>query len=490
MKGRGKPLSIVVIGASGDLARHKVIPALFTLYCRKLLPARFQVIGFARSDFTNETFRAALAETVTCRHTPRRDCRKFTDDFLSRCFYCRGEYASIDAFLDLYGLLRDLEGGAGGDRLFYMAVPPSLFVEVAQAIGGAGLVHCGGPDWSRVVIEKPFGSDRSSSDRLVHAMRQVFTEEQTFRIDHYLGKEVIQNLLVLRFANAVFEPLWNRRHIAGVEIIWQEADGVGLRGGYFDQYGIVRDVVQNHLLQMLALTAMEPPTALDEPEAVRASKVRLLRSVARVRRLDMVLGQYRRARVEGKMRPDYRAEPHVPKDSRTPTYAALRLRVENPRWQGVPFLIRAGKALARRTTEIRLHFHPVPGNIFGNLPAPRRANMLVLRVQPDEAIYLRVVNKLPGLAMEMVETPLDLRYAAAFRRKTIPSAYECLLWEALQGDHGLFISEDELAAAWDVFTPVLHEIDRGKHEPEPYEWGGPGPAAARRLAEDCGVFRE
>ncbi len=472
------PLNIVIVGASGDLARQKIAPALFALFCQGLLPERCQIIGFARSDYTDDSFRARLAETLTCRYRPGRNCRQLTQDFLARCFYCRGDYDARDAFLDVYQIMRRLEDGAGGgNRLFYMAVPPQVFQDVAQAIGGAGLVHCQGPRWSRVIVEKPFGKDRASSDRLVRDLRTIFTEEQTYRIDHYLGKEVIQNLLILRFANAVFEPLWNRRHIERVEIVWHEDIGMEGRGGYFDHYGIIRDVMQNHLLQILALTAMERPAKLDHAGAIRAAKVRLLRAVAPVRAGGLRLGQYGAARTSGRRRPGYLDEAQVAAGSLTPTYAAVRLRLRNPRWRGVPFDLEAGKGLHDRLTEIRIHFRRRPAAAFRFQTQPLPGNVLVIRVQPDEGIYLRVNNKVPGLAMALAPTMLDLRYADAFPRRPIPSAYECLLWEALEGDRSLFISEAELAAAWDIFTPALHALDRRPRRPLPYVFGSAGPQA-------------
>ncbi len=374
--------------------------------------------------------------------------------------------------------MRRLEGGAGnGNRLFYMAVPPQVFQDVAQAIGGAGLVHCQGPQWSRVIVEKPFGMDRASSDRLVRELRTIFAEEQTYRIDHYLGKEVIQNLLILRFANAVFEPLLSRKHITRVEVVWHEHIGIEGRGGYFDRYGIIRDVMQNHLLQILALTAMERPAKLDDAGAIRAAKVNLLRAVAPVRANALRLGQYCGNRAAGRHHPGYLEEAHVAPGSRTPTFAAVKLRVRNARWRGVPFYLEAGKAMHDNLTEIRIHFRPPPAGALHFQRQPLAENALIIRVQPDEGIYLRVNNKVPGLDLELAPTLLDLRYAEAFPSHPIPSAYECLLWEALEGDRSLFISEAELAAAWDIFTPALHALDRRRQRPAPYVFGSAGPDA-------------
>lgn len=481
-KNDAAPVTLVVVGASGDLARKKVVPALFALYCQGFLPARFSIFGFARTALSTEQFRALLMEHLTCRYVPGESCAERMDEFLSRCFYVRGQYDSRDAFLDLYSEMRLVEEDSWANRIFYMAIPPSLFLDVSRALGDAGLVSCGDrPGWSRVVIEKPFGRDRESSDTLAESMAQVFTEEQTFRIDHYLHKEVVQDLLVLRFANPIFDPIWNRTHIHSVTVSWKEDMGVGDRGGYFDAYGILRDVMQNHLLQIVALVAMEQPASLN-PNDIRDAKVKVLSSIAPVRLCDVVLGQYQGAVLGGVSYPSYVDEKGIPAGSLTPTYAAVVLHLENARWRGVPFLLQAGKGLDARMTEIRIRFREAAGNIFcetGSCPA---RNELIVRVQPDESIALRITNKLPGLTMALGETKLDLRYASAFGA-TIPDAYESLLLDVLQGDKSLFIRADELAAAWDVFTPLLHELEKTTSRPEPYGFGSTGPQAAKALAE-------
>lgn len=469
-------LNILVLGASGDLARHKILPAFFALFCHGLLPAPFQIIGFARSLYNDETFRNLLAETLTCRYRPQQNCQKIVADFLRNCFYVPGDYANSADFLRVRQIMRRLHVGQDKDnRIFYMAVPPLLFQDTARAIDRAGLVYDTGPCWSRAIIEKPFGKDRNSSDRLVDSLHEVFTEDQTYRIDHYLGKEVIQNLLTLRFANTVFEPLWNNRHIAKIDIVWHEDIGMAGRGGYFDNYGIIRDVIQNHLLQILALTAMERPFALDQPDAVRSAKVRLLRNIIPPVASDFVIGQYTTGSLKGKKHQAYLEETHVQEGSLTPTYAAVKLKIDNPRWRGVTFKIEAGKALADRLTEIRICFHPVPAGIFHEKQATLADNALIIRVQPDESIYLCVNNKVPGLELELTPTKLDLRYAEAFRQRPIPQAYESLLWEVLKGDRSLFISEEELAAAWDICTPALVKLDF--QTPVMYSFGSSGPLA-------------
>lgn len=472
------PLSIVIIGASGDLARRKIVPALFALYCQDLIPKPFRVFGFARTPMSHEAFRQMIGEHLTCRYVPNSRCEDRMAEFLGCCFYQDGRYDSSESVLDLYRLMREQEGPVRVNRMFYLAVPPVVFLDVARALGNAGLVECGGREgWSRMVIEKPFGRDRISSDVLVEEMGKVFREDQTFRIDHYLGKEVVQNLMVLRFANLFFEPVWNRMFIERVSIDWSEEQGIGSRSGYFDRYGIIRDVMQNHLLQILALMAMDEPTRY-EAHAIRDEKVRLLRSIPPLTLRDVVIGQYTATERNGRTLPGYRQEADVPAESRTPTYAVARLKIQNRRWEGVPFVMTAGKALADRNNEIRVRFRAVPRNIFcgpdGTCLAP---NELVIRIQPDEGLVLRLMNKVPGLVMDLAPTELNLRYAAAFPAQ-IPDAYECLLLDVIQGDRSLFIRSDELAAAWDIFTPVLRELEQRRVEPLPYAIGSRGPEAS------------
>jgi glucose-6-phosphate 1-dehydrogenase len=470
------PLSLIVLGASGNLAQTKIVPALFALYCQDFLPKQFNVIGFARRPMTDEEFRATTDERLSCRYAPGESCAEKRREFLSRCSYAPGDYASPDAYLRLYQSLREREGHAPANRVFYMAIPPFLFLDVARAIGGAGLVACdpNAPFWSRAVIEKPFGEDRASSDELVRSMGLIFAERETYRIDHYLGKELVQNLLALRFANSIFEPIWNREHIAEVRISFRENFGVGDRGGYFDKYGIIRDVMQNHLLQMLALVAMEPPARLT-PTLIRDEKAKLLRAAPPLTVDDVTLGQYTSGEVNGTPMPAYVDEPSVANDSITPTYAAARLRIDNPRWEGVPFVLSAGKGLDTRKTEIRVRFRQPMESIFCDDESCPPSNELVVRVQPDEAIYIRINNKRPGMGMRLVQSDLDLRYAATYEGP-MPEAYESLLLDVIRGDKSLFIRADELEAAWDVFTPVLREIDRRPIRPTLYPFGSAGPA--------------
>ncbi|MGD9873148.1 MAG: glucose-6-phosphate dehydrogenase [Kiritimatiellia bacterium] len=476
MNGWNGNLSFIVIGASGDLARRKVIPALFALYCQNLLPEKFRVIGFARTEMTDAAFRESITANLTCRYTPGESCAERMDEFLSRCFYRSGHYDSRESFQALYTKLKELEGPQEANRIFYLAVPPSIFHDIAHALGGAGLVRpAGGEPWTRVVIEKPFGTDRASSDELSRQIRSVFDERQIFRIDHYLGKEVIQNLMVLRFANLIFEPIWNRLYVDKIFISWAETIGIEGRAGYFDGIGVIRDVMQNHLLQMLALVTMEQPVSL--AKYVREEKVKVLRSIQPVMLDDMVLGQYAAG---GKQR-GYREEPGVPADSITPTYAMAVLCMRSRRWSGVPFILSAGKALDHSMTEIRIQFKRTAGHVFlDKWPEGLPPNELVIRVQPDESIKFGIMNKVPGLGLNLEHSELNLRYASAFEG-LIPEAYESLLLDVMKGEPGLFICEDELEASWDVFTPVLHEIDKKRIAPEPYAFGSAGPASAQKM---------
>ncbi|MBI3987186.1 MAG: glucose-6-phosphate dehydrogenase, partial [Lentisphaerae bacterium] len=434
---------------------------------------------YARSAYTDEEFRNKLMQHLTCRCPDGAGAG--SGGFLSRCSYFQGSYEMGPAYQKLAQTLLWLEGPEGAQRLFYMAVPPGVFLDVARAIGQVGLARpSSAAHWTRVVVEKPFGSDRESSDRLVRDLEVVFTEDQTYRIDHYLGKELIHNLLVLRFANLIFEPIWNRLYIDHVQITWKEDLGIGNRGGYYDDYGIIRDVMQNHLLQIMALVAMEPPSRLDAT-AIRGKTIELLRNVEPVKPDELVLGQYAGTDTPKGRLPGYREEPRIPAHSRTPTYAAAVLRVPNWRWDGVPFFMRAGKALETKVCEVRIRFKDTPINIFKQYEKSRVPNELVIRIQPDEAIYFKIVNKIPGLKLALDQCMLDLRYAAAFGDKTIPDAYECLLLEVLEGDKTMFVGALELEALWDVFTPALHEIDAKGVCPEPYAIHSRGPAAADPL---------
>ncbi|KAL6999896.1 Glucose-6-phosphate 1-dehydrogenase 1, chloroplastic [Sarracenia purpurea var. burkii] len=640
-------LSITVVGASGDLAKKKIFPALFALFYEDCLPENFIVFGYARTKMTDEELRNMISKTLTCRIDKRENCDDKMDKFLKRCFYHSGQYNSEEHFSELDGRLKDKEEGRLSNRLFYLSIPPNIFVDVVRCASTRASSENG---WTRVIVEKPFGRDSESSRELTRCIKQYLAEDQIFRIDHYLGKELVENLSVLRFSNLVFEPLWSRNYIRNVQLIFSEDFGTEGRGGYFDNYGIIRDIMQNHLLQILALFAMETPVSLDaedirnekvkalrsmrplqlenvivgqykghnksgkmysgytddptvpkdsltptfaaaalfidnsrwdgvpflmkagkalhtkridhylgkelvenlsvlrfsnlvfEPlwsrnyirnvqliffedfgtegrggyfdnygiirdiiqnhllqilalfametpvsldaEDIRNEKVKALRSMRPLQLENVIVGQYKRHNKSGKMYSGYTDDPTVPKDSLTPTFAAAALFIDNSRWDGVPFLMKAGKALHTKRAEIRVQFRHVPGNLFKRnfgTDLDKATNELVLRVQPDEAIYLKINNKVPGLGMRLDRSDLNLLYRARYPRE-IPDAYERLLLDAIEGERRLFIRSDELDAAWALFTPLLKELENKKIAPELYPYGSRGPVGAHYLA--------
>ncbi|CAH9072818.1 unnamed protein product [Cuscuta epithymum] len=473
-------LSITVVGASGDLAKKKIFPALFALFYEDYLPENFVVFGYARTKMNDEELRDMISTTLNCRVDKGENCDVKMELFLKRCFYLSGQYSSEEHFAELDRKLKQKEGDRVSNRLFYLSIPPNIFVDVVKYASGKASSTSG---WTRVIVEKPFGRDSESSRQLTGCLMKYLAEEQIFRIDHYLGKELVENLSVLRFSNLVFEPLWSRDYIRSVQFIFSEDFGTEGRGGYFDNYGIIRDIMQNHLLQILALFAMEPPISLDA-EDVRNEKVKVLRSMRPLQLEDVVIGQYKGYSKGIKSYPGYTDDPTVPKDSITPTFAALALFINNARWDGVPFLMKAGKALHTKRAEIRVQFRHVPGNLFKKnfgTDLDKATNELVLRLQPDEAIYLKINNKIPGLGMRLDRSDLNLLYKAKYRSE-IPDAYERLLLDAIEGERRLFIRSDELDAAWALFTPLLKEMEEKKIGPEMYPYGSRGPVGAYYLA--------
>lgn len=473
-------VSITVVGASGDLAKKKIFPALFALYYEGCLPKHFTVFGYARSKMTDAELRNMVSKTLTCRIDKRENCGEKMDEFLKRCFYHSGHYDSEENFSALDKKLKEHEGGRVSNRLFYLSIPPNIFIDAVRC---ASLSASAGNGWTRVIVEKPFGRDSDSSAALTRGLKQYLAEDQIFRIDHYLGKELVENLSVLRFSNLIFEPLWSRQYIRNVQFIFSEDFGTEGRGGYFDHYGIIRDIMQNHLLQILALFAMETPVSLDA-EDIRNEKVKVLRSMKPLSLENVVIGQYKSHIKGGITYPAYTDDKTVPKDSLTPTFAAAALFIDNARWDGVPFLMKAGKALHTKRAEIRVQFRHVPGNLYNRnfgTDLDRATNELVIRVQPDEAIYLKINNKVPGLGMRLDRSNLNLHYAARYS-KEIPDAYERLLLDAIEGERRLFIRSDELDAAWTLFTPLLKELEEKKIIPEYYPYGSRGPVGAHYLA--------
>ncbi|KAM7270624.1 hypothetical protein ACFE04_029838 [Oxalis oulophora] len=478
-------ISITVVGASGDLAKKKIFPALFALFYDNWLPENFTVFGYARSKLTDEELRNMISGTLTCRIDRREDCEQKMEQFLKRCFYHSGQYNSEDDFAALDKKLKEKEGEKLSNRLFYLSIPPNIFVDVVKS---ASQRASSGNGWTRVIVEKPFGRDSESSRELTRCLKQYLAEDQIFRIDHYLGKELVENLSVLRFSNLVFEPLWSRNYIRNVQLIFSEDFGTEGRGGYFDNYGIIRDIMQNHLLQILALFAMETPVSLDA-EDIRNEKVKILRSMSPLLLENVVIGQYKGHSKGNKSYAGYTDDPTVPKNSLTPTFAAAALFINNARWDGVPFLMKAGKALHTRRAEIRVQFRHVPGNLYKRsfgTDLDKTTNELVLRLQPDEAIYVKINNKVPGLGMRLDQSDLNLLYKTRYRRE-IPDAYERLLLDAIEGERRLFIRSDELDAAWSLFSPLLKELEEKKIAPELYPYGSRGPVGAHYLAAKYNV---
>lgn len=473
-------VTITVVGASGDLAKKKIFPALFALFYEGFLPEHFTVFGYARSKMSDAELRNMVSKTLTCRIDKRENCNEKMEQFLGRCFYHSGNYDSQENFAELDKKLSQHEAGRVSNRLFYLSIPPNIFIDAVRCASASASSSNG---WNRVIVEKPFGRDSESSANLTHSLKKYLKEEQIFRIDHYLGKEQVENLSVLRFSNLIFEPLWTRQYIRNVQLIFSEDFGTEGRGGYFDNYGIIRDIMQNHLLQILALFAMETPVSLDA-EDIRNEKVKVLRSMRPLKLEDVVVGQYKSHTKGGVSYPGYLDDATVPKGSLTPTFAAAAIFIDNARWDGVPFLMKAGKALHKRRAEIRIQFRHVPGNLYNrNLGADldQTTNELVIRVQPDEAIYLKINNKVPGLGMRLDRSNLNLLYATRYS-KEIPDAYERLLLDAIEGERRLFIRSDELDAAWSLFTPVLKELEEKKIIPEYYPYGSRGPVGAHYLA--------
>ena len=454
---RPAPFTLVVFGASGDLTRRKLVPALYSLDKRGLLPEKFALVGVARRPLGDEAFRSGLQEGLRQFAGTGPEWR--WDRLRDQAHYFQSTYNDANSFRELAALLERLgkDKGIGGNRLFYLATPPEAYGGITQLLGAVGL----GGDWtggySRIVVEKPFGRDLETARDLNERMHSVFREEQIFRIDHYLGKETVQNILVFRLANGIFEPLWNRQYVDHVQISIAENIGLEGRGLYYEESGALRDMVQNHLLQLLSLVAMEPPASFDA-HAVRDEKVKLLHAIrpfdARTVVENAVRGQYVNGRVGGKAVPGYREESGVAPDSQTETYVATKLLIDNWRWAGVPFYVRTGKRLPRRATEVAVIFRPAPHSAFRNTgTGTLDPNELVLRIQPDEGIGLRFGAKVPGPAISIQDVDMDFSYGTFGSGQ--PEAYERLLLDAALGDSTLFTRRDEVEAAWAVMTPLL-----------------------------------
>ncbi|MFH1699419.1 MAG: glucose-6-phosphate dehydrogenase [Candidatus Zixiibacteriota bacterium] len=478
-----EPCSIIIFGASGDLTRRKLVPALFNLTADKSITVPFNIIGFARSDKKHSEFRSLMRKAL--EEFSRVNPERFSglDKFLMSISYCRGNFDNPEDFKALAGYIREIEAQRGGapNRLYYLATPPDAFPEIIRNLKKSGLTdesHIS-EGWQRIVIEKPYGKDLKSAWMLTGAVHSVFNEEQVYRIDHYLGKETVQNILAFRLGNGIFEPLWNRRYIDHVQITVAETLGVEGRAGYFDTSGIMRDMIQSHILQLFSLIAMEPPVSF-APQYIRDEKVKLLRSVHPINldnvQRQVVRGQYQKGSVGGKSVVGYLEEPGVSESSRTETYLAMRLEIDNWRWSGVPFYIRVGKRLARKITEVDIVFKAPPHQIFKQAGIEHlQPNVLGIKIQPEEGISLCIGSKRPGQSYEINPVSMEFNYATSFGIPS-PEAYERLLLDTILGDSTLFAREDGVDLSWGLLDPVLKawENDPSMHLAY-YEAGSWGP---------------
>ena len=491
------PAVIVIYGATGDLTQRKLMPGLYSLAAEGLLPTETEIIGVARRDISNEDFRASMRAGVVEHGRVPIDEAAWTE-FADRLQYLSAPFDEPEGYDRLREIIevQDRDHGTRGNRLFYLATAPEYFPLIAENLGRAGLSDEGdGTDrFARLVVEKPFGADLESARELNARVGAVFRERQVYRIDHYLGKETVQNLLVLRFGNAIFEPIWNRRYVDHVQITVSEDLGVGTRGGYYDTSGALRDIVQNHMLQVLSIIAMEPPARFESRD-VRDEKVKVLRAIspfdaASVAR-DAVRGQYAAGTIRGEDVPGYREEQGVDPQSNTDTYVALKLIIDNWRWSETPFYLRTGKRLPHRTTEVAIQFKQAPHLPFDPAAvADVEPNLLTLRIQPDEGASLRVLAKVPGPKIELDEVSMDFSYGSSFSQGS-PEAYERLLLDALLGDSTLFARWDEVERAWEIVEGLIEQWSATPGPFPNYPAGSWGPVAADELlARDGRVWRK
>lgn len=445
------PCIVVIFGASGDLTERKLMPSLFSLACEGLLPEKFAVVGVARSELDDDGFREKVKQGIEKHSRLKPDECSAWPDFARQIFYHRGQYDDPASYSALEKLLAkiDQEHGTTCNCLYYLSTPPTLYADIVAQLGQAGLAQSGDRNWRRIIVEKPFGHDLATARELNQQIHEYFAEDQVYRIDHYLGKETVQNLLVFRFGNAIFEPLWNRNYIDHVQITVSEEVGLGSRAGYYDTAGVLRDMLQNHLLQLLTLTAMEPPAEFNAT-SLRDEKVKVLKSVRPIRPEEV--GQYT---VRAQYR-TYRDEKGVAPRTETPTFGAIKLFIDNWRWRNVPFYLRSGKALANKVTEISIQYRHVPHLMFPLPPgAQLPPNVLGLCLQPNEGMHLSFETKIPGAGMRSRSVDMSFLYEQDFGKNTLPDAYERLILDAMQGDASLFTRSDEIELAWAIVDPIL-----------------------------------
>jgi len=453
------PGVIVIFGAAGDLTKRKLIPSLYNLAAANLLSDKLAIVGVARADMDRETYRQKVAEDMQKYATGAVD-PQIADFLLKRVYYLSGTFEKADTFARLATLLAtvDREQGTRGNYLYYLSTAPNYFAPIVAQLGALGLTRETEGSWRRVIVEKPFGTDLESARVLNRELREELREDQIYRIDHYLGKETVQNIMVFRFGNGMFEPIWNRRYIDNVQITVAESIGVEGRGGYYDGAGALRDMIPNHLLQLLTLVAMEPPTSF-EAEAVREEKAKVLRAISPMTPekvlMNAVRGQYAEGYVVGQAVPAYRNEERVPRGSNTDTFAAMRLSVDNWRWADVPFYLRTGKRMAKRVSEIAIQFRRPPQLLFRNTPVDHLSrNVLLIRVQPDEGIMLRFGAKIPGPSVRMGNVAMEFKYKDAFGQ-TLTTGYETLIYDCIKGDPTLYQRADMVEMGWAIMNPIL-----------------------------------
>jgi len=475
---------MVIFGATGDLTHRKLLPALYDLALEHPLPAGFSVVGFARRPYSDDDFRQQALESINAHSRQKPVNLQVWDSFASGIRYLQSAFHDPKGYEKLNTLLNtlDQERGTSGNRIFYLSTPPSQYPEIIQRIGAAGL-NKNRKGWTRIIIEKPFGHDLASAHELNRQVSKVFREEQVYRIDHYLGKETVQNILVFRLANGIFEPVWNRRYIDHVQITVAENLGLEGRSSYYEESGAIRDIVQNHVLQLLTLVAMEPPIAFDA-DAVRDEKVKVLHAlqpfVGRDVSINSIRAQYGPGWVGGKQVPGYLEENGVSPTSTTETYVSMKIYIDNWRWAGIPFYLRTGKYLPKRVTEIAIQFKQAPLILFKRSEAHGQIepNVLILRIQPDEGISLKFGAKVPGTEMQIRAVNMDFFYGSSFVREQ-PEAYERLILDCMVGDSTLFTRRDEVEAAWTFIQGILDEWkDEPRETIQTYEAGTWGPQAA------------
>jgi len=483
------PSIMVIFGATGDLSSKKLLPAIYNLAKQRLLPPGFAVVGAAIDDLSDDAFRKRAAEVITEHSRTQPIDPTVLQAFLSAAFYIKVDFSKLDDFKALQRKLDDLDKSrhTAGNRVYYCATPPPTYETITEQLKAAALVS--GEGFHRIVVEKPFGSDAKSARELNKILQRVFHEDSVFRIDHYLGKETVQNILAFRFANSIFEPVWNSNLIDSVQITAAEEIGVEMRGGYYDKAGALRDIVQNHALQLVAMVAMEPAVAIDA-NAVRDEKVKVLRAIRPIEDADVahatVRGQYTKGWVLGERVGGYREEKNVTPGSLTETFAALRIFIDNWRWAGVPFYIRAGKRMPKRATEIRVQFKRPPHLTFGREAAQGLdPNAITLRIQPEEGISLRFAAKVPSAGVRLRSVTMDFEYASSFLVET-PDAYERLLLDCMIGDPTLFTRADEVETAWKLIDPIEAAWRDGRPALQMYEAGTWGPSGAAKLLEADG----